>query len=176
MPGMNFVRGTAALLGVLTLVSVPAAADAADPTPPRGCKTTTGYSEDGSYRGELKICLTTHRKYSSGEGREWDSPAVTVEAHCYSRIVFWSEQGSCDWRGQLSMAKDGVQVWKEPWGKKTEATHSGDRTAYDFYQCRGYGTYALTLDSIHMLSSNNGIQNDWHQVFPSAVTLTAKGC
>ncbi|MYS39616.1 hypothetical protein K388_06847 [Streptomyces sp. KhCrAH-43] len=99
-----------------------------------------------------------------------------MEARCYSGIVFWSEQGSCDWKGQLSMAKDGVEVWRENWGKKTEATHSGDRTAYDFYQCRKNGTYTLTLDNIDMQSSNNGIIGDWHDVFPPAVSVTAEGC
>ncbi|RAJ48871.1 hypothetical protein K388_06846 [Streptomyces sp. KhCrAH-43] len=40
---MNLLRSTATVLSTLALLSVPAVADAADPAPPRGCKTTTGF-------------------------------------------------------------------------------------------------------------------------------------
>ncbi|MEW1828969.1 hypothetical protein [Streptomyces sp. NPDC088196] len=44
------------------------------------------------------------------------------------------------------------------------------------YQCRGSGTYTLTIDHINLKYSNNGVYGEWTPVFPKAVTATGRGC
>ncbi|MEV6425076.1 hypothetical protein [Streptomyces sp. NPDC051662] len=174
---MTRPRIAGALLSALALSVIPSTAGAADPEPPSGCESTTGYSKDGSFSGRLTICFTKEKTYSSSEGREGMSPAVSVKSECrHKTLLAWSDQGSCKWTGDLSMKKDGVQRWKERWGKATAATHKGDRTTWGPYRCRGNGIYALTLDNIDMKSSSSGVVGGWEPVYPKPVTLTAKGC
>ncbi|MFD7285320.1 hypothetical protein [Streptomyces sp. NPDC059863] len=173
---MTRLRIAGAFLSALALSANPSIAGAAEPEPPSGCESTTGYSKDGSLSGKLTICFTEEKKYSHTKGEQM-APAVSVKGECRRKtLLTWSEQGSCKWTGDLSMKKDGVQQWKERWGKATGATHTGDRTIRGHYQCRGNGTYTLTLDNIDMKSSNGGIVGVWEPVHPKPVTLTAKGC
>lgn len=177
---MTRLRIAGVLLSALAATVIPPAVHATakpvNPDPPKACATTSGYSADGSYHSELEICMTTRRGRHPG-GYEYDAPTVSVEAKCsHKTLLLWSEQGSCDWKANVVMKKDGVTAWDENWHNRTEATHSGARTYYEYYRCRGNGTYTVTIQNINMRSSNNGIVDDWHAVSLNPTTATGKGC
>ncbi|MGW2210727.1 hypothetical protein [Streptomyces sp. NPDC001781] len=171
---INKQRAIGALLALLSVAALPATAQAAAPaaSAPKGCASTTGYSSDGWHSGELTVCFTENTRYDGSSGSWVASPATQVRGRCWTKGILWNER-DCEFDADLTLRKDGVEVWKKRVGKRTDFQHTQSTSSTSSWSCDGPGRYSLTVDAIDMYVLNEPYRL---KVDPAPVTVTADGC
>ncbi|MEU2557219.1 hypothetical protein ACF1GY_37655 [Streptomyces sp. NPDC014684] len=171
---INKQRAIGVLIALLSVAALPATAQAAQAAAPvpKGCASTTGYSSDGWHSGELTVCFTEDTRYDGSSGSYVPSPAAQVRGRCWTKGIFWNEK-NCKFDADLTLRKDGVEVWKKRVGKRTDFQHTQDTATTSLWSCNGPGRYTLTVDAIDMYTLNEPYSI---KVDPAPVTVTADGC